>query len=234
MGRGRAAKKKIRILIADREGVFRLGLKKLLSLEDGLRVVAQAENEAQVKALAKVFRPDLFFIQTEIASEGLGNLLSLLHREYPQSKIIVTGSLMTEQETSRYVRAGASGVILKAAAPPLFVKIVRKVMSNKSKPWVSADHLPGKAGEEDLSLPPHRLRPAETLTRQEKTILSYLLQGCRNREIANHLSITEQTVKNHLRTIYDKVGVSDRLELVLYAIHQQLVLPPVRLTTARP
>jgi DNA-binding NarL/FixJ family response regulator len=54
------------------------------------------------------------------------------------------------------------------------------------------------------------------------------MQGWRNREIAQHLSITEQTVKNHLRSIYDKVGVSDRLELVLYAIHQKMVLPPVQ------
>jgi DNA-binding NarL/FixJ family response regulator len=66
------------------------------------------------------------------------------------------------------------------------------------------------------------------LTQREKTIISYLMQGWRNREIAQHLNITEQTVKNHLRSIYDKVGVSDRLELVLYAIHQKLLLPSVQ------
>jgi DNA-binding NarL/FixJ family response regulator len=72
------------------------------------------------------------------------------------------------------------------------------------------------------------LRPVETLTQREKTIISHLMQGWRNREIAQHLNITEQTVKNHLRSIYDKVGVSDRLELVLYAIHQKLMLPSVQ------
>ena len=71
-------------------------------------------------------------------------------------------------------------------------------------------------------------RPVDTLTFREKTIISYLMQGWRNREISTHLSISEQTVKNHLRTIYDKVGVSDRLELVLYAIHQRMELPPVQ------
>jgi DNA-binding NarL/FixJ family response regulator len=65
------------------------------------------------------------------------------------------------------------------------------------------------------------------LTQGDKTIISYLMQGWRNREIAQHLSITEQTVKNHLRSIYDRVGVSDRLELVLYAIRQKMVLPPI-------
>ena len=74
------------------------------------------------------------------------------------------------------------------------------------------------------------LRPVDTLTHREKTIISYLMQGWRNREIGTHLAISEQTVKNHLRAIYDKVGVSDRLELVLYAIHQRLELPAVQAT----
>ena len=78
--------------------------------------------------------------------------------------------------------------------------------------------------------PDHPPRPVDTLTHREKTIISYLMQGWRNREISTHLSISEQTVKNHLRTIYDKVGVSDRLELVLYAIHQRMELPPVQVT----
>jgi len=80
--------------------------------------------------------------------------------------------------------------------------------------------------------PERPLRPVDTLTRKEKAVISYLMQGWRNREIANQLAITEQTVKNHLRTIYDKVGVSDRLELVLYVIHQRLELPPVQPATA--
>ena len=66
----------------------------------------------------------------------------------------------------------------------------------------------------------------DTLTRREKSIIACLVQGWRNREIAQNLHITEQTVKNHLRAVYDKVGVSDRLELALYAIHQKLELPP--------
>jgi DNA-binding NarL/FixJ family response regulator len=64
------------------------------------------------------------------------------------------------------------------------------------------------------------------LTRREKSIIACLVQGWRNREIAETLKISEQTVKNHLRAVYDKVGVSDRLELALYAIHQKLELPP--------
>jgi DNA-binding NarL/FixJ family response regulator len=70
------------------------------------------------------------------------------------------------------------------------------------------------------------LRPADALTRREKAVIGCLMQGFPNREIARCLSIAEQTVKNHLRAIFDKVGVSDRLELVLYAIHQKLDISP--------
>jgi DNA-binding NarL/FixJ family response regulator len=76
-------------------------------------------------------------------------------------------------------------------------------------------------------MPAAPLRPVDTLTRREKSIIACLVQGWRNRQTALRLRITEQTVKNYLRTIYDKVGVSDRLELVLYAIHQRMELPPV-------
>ena len=83
----------------------------------------------------------------------------------------------------------------------------------------------GKAAEA-----PHKpaLRPADTLTRREKAVIGCLMQGFPNREIARCLSMAEQTVKNHLRAIFDKVGVSDRLELVLYAIQQKLDIPQIK------
>jgi len=218
----RSPKRKARILIADREGVFRLGLRKVLSVEDDLRVVAQAENPDQILAGTKTFRPDLLFIQVEIAAEAGDGLLASVRREVAQARIVITGSAVSDQETARYVKAGVAGVILKSAEPGLFIKCARKVLENGL--WVPKGVAaePARGSEKPLDRP---LRPVETLTRQEKTIISYLLQGCRNREIAQYLSITEQTVKNHLRMVYDKVGVSDRLELVLYAIHQRLELP---------
>lgn len=216
----RNAAKKIRILVADREGVFRLGLKRLFGLEDNLRVVAQAESEPQVLAMTHSFKPDLVFVQAEIAEEGEGGLLAKLRHEAPKTKVVITASAMSEDEALRYVKSGASGVILKSMDPTLFVKSVRRIMENeillpKGKPAQTAK-------PPEVKKP---VRPVDTLTHREKTIISCLLQGWRNREIAQHLSITEQTVKNHLRTVYDKVGVSDRLELVLYAIHQRMELP---------
>jgi len=222
-----SAKKKIRVLIADREGIFRFGLKELFALEDDLRVVAQAHASSQVIELTKSLRPELVFVQAEIVSEAGGNLFSELRRQVPKCKIVVTASgVPTDEQGMRFVQLGASGIILKSVEPSLFIKCARKVVW-EDEVWLPHKQVTSMAKfvETSASKP---LRPVETLTQREKTIISYLMQGWRNREIAQQLTITEQTVKNHLRSIYDKVGVSDRLELVLYAIHQKLLLPSVQ------
>jgi two-component system nitrate/nitrite response regulator NarL len=224
----RSRPKRIRILIADREEVFRIGLGRLFGAEEDLRVVAQAEDSGQVARLAGQFKPDLLFVQAEIAAEGLGDLVVQVRHASPASKIVITASDMPEEQALRYTKAGASGVILKTVGPHLFVRCARKVMD--SEVWLPKRQV-AKMAEILRSTQERPRRPADTLTGRERMIISYLIQGWRNREIGRQLSITEQTVKNHLRSIYDKVGVSDRLELVLYAIHQRLELPPISPTS---
>jgi DNA-binding NarL/FixJ family response regulator len=223
----RLSKGKIRVLVADREGIFRLGLKKLFAVEDDLRVVAEAENPAEALAGAKTFRPDLVFIQEEVLSESGDNLIAALLKAAPGCKVVATASSSSDESAMSHVRNGAAGVILKSVDPQLFVKCARRV--HEGEAWIPKRQVSTLA--KLLGAQPEKPpRPVDTLTRREKTIISYLMQGWRNREISTHLSISEQTVKNHLRTIYDKVGVSDRLELVLYAIHQRMELPAVQLT----
>ena len=225
MGTARLSKGKIRVLVADREGIFRLGLKKLFAVEDDLRVVGEAENAAETVSRAETFRPDVAFIHEEILAERDGNLISAVLEVSSKCKVVATASSSSDESSMRHVRSGAAGVILKTVDPQMFVKCARRVTEGET--WIPKRHVSAmvKLLEARPDTPP---RPVDTLTRREKTIISYLMQGWRNREISNHLSISEQTVKNHLRTIYDKVGVSDRLELVLYAIHQRLELPPVQ------
>jgi two-component system nitrate/nitrite response regulator NarL len=219
----RHAKKTIRILIADAEGIFRLGLKKLFGVEDDLRVVAQADQPTQVLGLAKKFKPDVFFLQSEMLGPDPADFLARLRQVWAGGKIIVITSAVAGPESDQYIRGGAAGVVLRSSDPELYVKSARRVMKNElwlPKPLAPSPVPPAKGA---AKVP---LRPVDTLTRRERSVISCLVQGWRNREIAERLHITEQTVKNHLRTIYDKVGVSDRLELALYAIHQKLDLPP--------
>jgi DNA-binding NarL/FixJ family response regulator len=225
MGTARTSKGKIRVLVADREGIFRLGLKKLFAVEDDLRVVGEAETAAETVLRAETFRPDLVFIQEEILVESGENLIAAVLVAAPNCKVVATSSSSSDDSSMRHVRNGAAGVILKTVDPLMFIKCARRVSEGET--WVPKRHVTTLVKMLETR-PDTPLRPVDTLTRREKIIISYLMQGWRNREISQHLSISEQTVKNHLRTIYDKVGVSDRLELVLYAIHQRLELPPTQ------
>lgn len=213
---------KAKILIADGEGVFRLGLKKLFSVEDDLRVVAQAENSIQMVAMNRSFQPDLILVQEEIALTGFDGFVERLRFDSPNCRVLVSYSHLGDKQKERLIHDGVSGVIARSAQPEYFVETVRRVLDGDFQE-------PTQTGGGASVSPPDadHQKPVDTLTAREKTIISCLTQGWRNRDIAAHLRITEQTVKNHLRSIYDKVGVSDRLELVLYAIHRRLELPPI-------
>lgn len=223
MPRSKQGLTKLRILLADREGIFRLGLQRLLSSEDDFRVVAQAEDAAQCMAMLETFQPDLALIQEEIASHGNRNLLVQIHRRSPACKIIIMASRLLSAMSAELLAGGATALISKADSPELFIRNLRRALNGQSAladPVLRAHSaIPAKDSGS------RRIRPVDTLTHRERTIVSCLTLGWRNREIAGRLEITEQTVKNHLRSIFDKVGVSDRLELVLYAIHQKLELP---------
>jgi two-component system nitrate/nitrite response regulator NarL len=222
MATARVSKGKIRVLVADREGIFRLGLKMVFAVEDDLRVVAEAAKADEVLARAETFQPDLVFIQEEILDKGEGNLISAVTNAVPRCRVVVTTTASCDESVLRHVHSGAAGVILKTVDPKLFVKCARRVHEGEN--WFPKRQIPTMAKPPEAS-PNNPPRPVDTLTRREKSIISCLMESWHNRKISAYLSISEQTVKSHLRSIYDKVGVSDRLELVLYAVHQRLELP---------
>ncbi|MEJ2009561.1 MAG: response regulator transcription factor, partial [Acidobacteriota bacterium] len=184
----------VKILIADREGVFRLGLKKLFSVEDDLRVVAQAENPSQLLAMAKSFKPDLLIVQQQIVLDGCEDLLQQLRRQVPGCRAIVTGTQSMEDATGKLLSRGVAGIISRSASPETFIEGVRKIITGDPIPLSEPESREMEPGGADAARPQ---RPVDTLTRRERTVISCLAQGWRNREIAQHLTITEQTVKNH-------------------------------------
>ena len=223
--------KRIRILLADREEVFRLGIRQLFSLEDDLRVVAQAANREQATALTERFKPHLLLVQEEIAAEPPGNFMEQVRRVSPLSKVVITATALVGDTATRHLESGAANVIPRSAALSRFVKCVREAMRQKVAP-VKVIPAPPVRTIEYLQKP--LVRPVDTLTLREKHVIACLMQGFPNREISRRLAIAEQTVKNHLRSIFDKVGVSDRLELVLYALHHKLDLPLVETPRQQP
>jgi DNA-binding NarL/FixJ family response regulator len=213
----------IRIVLADTQAIYRVGTKKIFALEDDIRVVAQAETLGQVLAAAQKFPTDVILFETAVSTNPAEAVSEIL-RKAPKVKIIVLVAEMDEDDTLEFFRRGVRGIISRAIAPELLVKCIRKIadgetwIDNQAVSWVIEAYRQQAA---QLMTPRNRAK----LSDKELLIISSVTQGLRNKEIAHELGTTEQVIKNYLRKIYDKLGVSDRLELALYCIHHQLLKP---------
>jgi len=211
----------IRILVADDHLIFREGLRKLLDSEDGLTIVGEAANGNDcVKLIAKL-KPDILLLDLRMPDkDGLAVLEEVNFDSLP-TRVIVLTAAEDDRDVVRAMRLGARGIVLKQSASDLLVKSIYKVYGGEI--WLD-NHMTAevmKAFTKSADSGPRREKPL--LSDREKEIVQLVAQGYRNKEIGEKLFISEQTVKNHLHNIFDKLGVSDRLELALYAIHHRLI-----------
>lgn len=211
----------IRVILADTQAIYRVGTKKIFALEDDVRVVAQAENLGQVLAAASKFPADVLLFEAAISPNAPEAISEVLKRA-SNLKVIILAPENDEETTVEYFRRGVRGILPRSIAPEMLVKCVRKVavgetwIDNQSVNWVIEAYRTQAA---QLTSP----RPKTKLSDKELLIISCVTQGMRNKEIASEIGTTEQVVKNYLRKVYDKLGVSDRLELALYCIHHRLL-----------
>jgi len=211
----------IRIILADTQAIYRVGTKKIFALEDDVRVVAQAENLGQVLAAAAKFPADVLLFEAAISPNAPEAISEVLKRA-SNLKVIILSPEIDEETTVEYFRRGVRGILPRSIAPEMLVKCVRKVavgetwIDNQSVNWVIEAY---RSQAAQLTSP----RPKTKLSDKELLIISCVTQGMRNKEIASEIGTTEQVVKNYLRKVYDKLGVSDRLELALYCIHHRLL-----------
>ncbi len=212
---------RIRVIIADSQAIFRVGIRKVLAVEDDVRVVAQAESLGQALSAAVKFPADVLLFESRISSNPLEAVSEILKRAPELKVIVVTGEIDAEQ-TVEYLRRGVCGIVTRSISPDLLVRCVRKVsegeiwLDNRGVNWV----IEAYRSQAALLTSP---RPKNRLSDKELLIVSCVAQGMRNKEIAMEVGTTEQVIKNYLRKIYDKLGVSDRLELALYCIHHRLM-----------
>ena len=215
----------IRVLLADDHPIVRDGLKKLLTLEDDIRVVGEAADGHEVLKLIDELKPDILLLDLRMPHlDGLATLQALSQTEKRVKIIVLTAS----EDKNEYVQAmklGCSGIVLKQTAPELIVKSIRKVQGGEI--WLDSHTTAAvmrqfSAPGDVLGGSQGRGRERSPLSQREREIVGLVAQGYKNREMAEKMFISEQTVKNHLHNIFDKLGVSDRLELALYAIHKGL------------
>jgi DNA-binding NarL/FixJ family response regulator len=211
----------IRIIIADSQAIYRVGIRKVFALEDDLRVVAQADSIDNLRMAVQRFPTDVVLLEGSMLA-GTANVIPDLLRAAPDMKLIVQAVQADENHTVELYRRGVRGIISRSISPDLLVRCVRRIaagetwIDNQSVNWVIEAYRSQAAALVSPKTQP-RLSP------KEMAIITCITQGKRNKEIAFQLGTTEQVIKNYLRKIYDKLGVSDRLELALYCLHNKII-----------
>lgn len=210
----------IRVLVADDHAIFRDGLRKLLNSDDNIAIVGEAQNGTECIKLLNKLKPDVLLLDLRMPDkDGLAVLEELNFDNLP-TRVVVLTAAEDQRDVVRAMRLGARGVVLKHSATDLLVQSIHRVhageiwLDNRMTAEVMKAFQPSESG-------PRSERAL--LTDREKEIVQHVAQGFRNKEIAEKLFISEHTVKNHLYDIFDKLGVSDRLELALYAVHHRLI-----------
>ena len=219
-----------RILIADDHPIFRDGLKRLLESEPDFKVVGEACDGVEAVKLVRQLKPEILLLDLAMPRRPGLEALREMNSEPASSsvRVILLTAAAEKEQIVEALQLGARGVVLKDSATQILLKSIRAVM--KGEYWV---------GRESVANLVQYLRTLmqsshdETrqkkfgLTPRELEIVSAVVAGYSNKEIAEYFKISEDTVKHHLSNVFDKLGVSTRLELALFAVNQSLPLKSI-------
>lgn len=215
--------KPIRIVVADGHPLFTLGVRALLAREAGFEVVGDADDGEETLALVDKLRPDVLMLDLALARvSGLEVLRRLSAMRLSTRVLIVTASIDRGDLRVALLR-GAQGVLLKHLASDLLVKCLRQVVCGEY--WIGRDSVGDLI---DAMRNPTPREEAQLLSQRERDIVSAVIKGASNKDIAWQLGLGEQTVKNHLRRIFAKLGVNNRVELAVHAMEHELTVTAVK------
>jgi two-component system, NarL family, nitrate/nitrite response regulator NarL len=219
---------KSRLLLVDEPGIFRDGLANLLTAQKDFEVTGTADSAARAVEQLRALRPDVVLLGWPPSSPPSQRVFSTVQDAKLESRVIVLTNEDSKEDFVEAVRQGCCGIVAKQTSTELLLKSIRKVHAGEywmdrmttaevirrlSKKRPAANAPSSRLGVRDQST---------ALSTREREIVILVAQGFKNKEMAERMFISEQTVKNHLHNIFDKLGVSDRLELALYAIHHNL------------
>ncbi len=202
----------LKMVLADKQAIFRAGIAKVLGVEDEIRIVAQVQAADQISMALEKFRPSILAVAANLVSDLPG-----LVRAAGQSKTRLILLAETGENGNSYLNVGVHGVVYRNVTGPALLECVKKVAAGET--WVQPQTLAPEEVENDMV----GARVRDRLTQKELRIVALIVQGYKNKDIATELGTTEQVIKNYLRNIYDKIGVSDRLELALFTIHHRIL-----------
>ncbi len=202
-----------KIILADSQAIFRAGTAKVLAMDEDLRIIAQCTDLERMYHAITTFPGSIVLFAASLRPDftRLG-ACCLKPREAGVSWL-----RKTTKNAAAYMQQGFRGVVFRSVTGPALVECVRRVAAGDT--WLPTQTAPPESVEEDMV----GARVRDRLTPKEMRIVALIVQGCKNREIAQRLKTTEQVIKNYLRSIYDKTGVGDRLELALFTIHHRVL-----------
>jgi two-component system nitrate/nitrite response regulator NarL len=215
------AKQPIRVLMADDHAIFRDGVRKLLEIENDIKIVGEASSGNECIRMLTKLKPDILLLDIRMPDKDGLAVLEEINFDSLTTRVIVLTAAEDDRDAVRAMRLGARGVVLKQSASDLLVKSIRRVqegqiwLDNRVTAEVMRAFAKSSEGEPR--------RDKSLLSDREKQVVQLVAQGHSNKEIGQRLFISPQTVKNHLHNVFDKLGVSDRVELALYALHHQLI-----------
>ena len=204
----------VSIVIAEDHPIFRSGLRKLLESERDLRVTGEAADGEQAVALVPKLQPDLLLLDINLPRLDGFEVLRRLSGAQLKTRTIILAAVIRKPEAVEMLQLGARGLVRKEAAAEMVLRAIRRVMAGEF--WVDRETMAEWAASSG--------KPKGTfgLTPRELEIISEVLHGGTNKDIANKLLLSEETVKRHLSNIYQKLEVSNRLDLVLFALDHDL------------
>ena len=227
MASERAGHKPIRVLVVAGHAIVRAGLRMLIESHEGLTAIGETGTNVEAVSLTEREQPDIVLLDPEPGESGLDLVSELLAANKSARVIILTG-LQDPELHQQALRLGASGVVFKDKAPAVLFKAIEKV--NAGEIWFERATMTSALGEKsrtngakEIDVEANRIA---TLTQRELEVVALIGEGLKNKQIAERLFLSGTTVQHYLSSIFAKLGVTDRLELVIYAYQQGLVKLP--------
>jgi DNA-binding NarL/FixJ family response regulator len=208
-----------RVLIADDQTLFRSGLARLLSEDPRLEIVGQAVDGAEAVELAAKLKPHVVLMDLKMPGMDGIEATERIRAESPDTKVLILSTFEADSYVLGALRAGATGYVLKDSPPDAIVSSIMAVMAGERV-------MAGAVANRVLEMLTGSSTPKEFydgLTAREVEILKLLAGGLINKQIAYRLSISEKTVRNHVSNMYEKLGIYDRAQAVLYAVRKGLI-----------
>jgi two-component system, NarL family, nitrate/nitrite response regulator NarL len=229
--------KPIRVLLIDDHAVVRSGLRMLVESRSGLKVAGEAANRAEALAIAKQEQPDVILLDLDMNNDNGLNFLPQLLAAAGRARVLILTGVRDPDAYNQAIRLGASGLLLKEKAPDVLLKAIEKVHAGEI--WFDRSTIGSvltemsrsggnrsRGGQKEMTDDPEEAKIA-TLTEREREVSALIGEGLKNKQIASRLFISETTVRHHLTSVFDKLGVSDRLELIIYTYKHGLAKPPI-------